>query len=194
MYVDSSCVGVGSGAGTTEAQLREFFSYCGDIASVRISGVDPAIGTATAEVVFVHPDSVDIAELLSGATVNNAAISVAYAGNSPQPETPTDSRRSAVRAVNGMEASGLLQGGKELVNKVKARAYALDTKYGIKDTVVAGAQAVKGQVTGAVKYVLGRTDVGEVQVACWYWKPNQPQWGVDPRDEYRRKLAYLSSS
>lgn len=176
---------------TTEVQLREFFSYCGDInrVSIHSNAAPNEEGGITAEVSFVHGESVDIAELLSGAAINGYAISV-QRGTESSPVHAPESRFSAVGAVEGLSADGLLRGGKEIVTSIQGKAAALDEKYGVRKRVVAGAKAVGRTAVGAVNYVTGRTDKGEVQVQFWYWKPHQPQWGPDPRLDAQRREAY----
>lgn len=180
-------------ADTTEIQLREFFSYCGDIVAVMLHPADPSCGRAAwATIQFAHSESVDIAVLLSGAAVNGAAIEVNDATVPGSATAPSENRRSAVGSVNGLQASGLLQGGKEIIGTIRDRAAAVDAKYGIRDAVVNQARAIKNTAVGAVNYVTGRSDKGDVQVACWYWRENQPQWGPDPRLDAARKAAYAT--
>lgn len=177
---------------TTELQLREFFSYCGDIVSVKVQ--PPTADTTIASVVFAHGESVDIAELLTGAAINGYMIEVQRGGGEATPVQAPENRYSAVGAVDGLSADGLLRGGKEVLTSIQDKALALDQKYGVRSRVVAGARAVGRTAVGAVNYVMGRTDKGEVQVQFWYWKPHQPQWGPDPRLDAERRSAYNESA
>jgi RNA recognition motif-containing protein len=179
---------------TTEVQLREFFSYCGDISAVAFHPPNPTTGDITATVLFVHGESVDIAELLSGAAINGFIIGV-QRGTQTSPIQEPEKRFSAVGAVEGLSASGLLRGGKEIISSIQDKALALDQKYGVRKRVVEGAKAVGRTAVGAANYVMGRTDKGDVQVQFWNWKANQPQWGPDPRlDAQRREGAGAASA
>ena len=173
---------------TSEAQLREFFSYCGSLSTVVLTP-DTDTASSFADVTFEHPDSVEIAELLSGAFLNGAPITVTRlqpfpssvaANNNADPASPPHPH-SAVRAVDGLTVKGLLAGGEQVLQRIRSNAVELDTKYGIRNKITAGANVVAGAVTSAAKTVTGRNDVGEVTVESYQWKANQPQWGRDPK-------------
>eukprot|EP00331_Platyophrya_macrostoma_P000958 CAMPEP_0176405706 /NCGR_PEP_ID=MMETSP0127-20121128/481_1 /TAXON_ID=938130 /ORGANISM="Platyophrya macrostoma, Strain WH" /LENGTH=189 /DNA_ID=CAMNT_0017784783 /DNA_START=14 /DNA_END=583 /DNA_ORIENTATION=+ len=163
-------------ADTTDLQLREFFSYCGDIQDIRITS------PSTAVIQFAKCESVEIATLLTGAAVNGSAIVVSDvppAGGLASPASPV--RPSAVQSVDRLSAAGLLAGAGNVIDSIRDKAVALDEKYGIRAALSNGVTSAVRSVDGLVKYVTGRNDKGDVQVACWYWKENQPQWGEDPR-------------
>ena len=135
----------------TVESLTTFFSFTGNVTSVRLS--DAPNGTKTAIVTFDNEESVKTAELMSGATLENNRIEIqpttlvqqtenddVYFGDSlPQrtiPELPEQHTKTSV-------AASLLARGYILASDTFQKAVEFDKQHSISATIKAGAQKVK---------------------------------------------------
>ncbi|KAK4252719.1 hypothetical protein QN277_014458 [Acacia crassicarpa] len=156
--------------GATEQDIKEFFSFSGDIEYVEMKSHDER--SQIAYVTFKDAQGAETAALLSGATIVDSSVTVTMdpdyrlppvALTSPVTESKTpggaeSAFRKAEDVVTGMLARGFVL-GKDAVNKAKtldekhqlsstasAKVSSFDQKIGFSEKITAGASAVSGRV------------------------------------------------
>ncbi|XVE62553.1 hypothetical protein DITRI_Ditri06bG0127000 [Diplodiscus trichospermus] len=111
----------------SEREIHEFFSFSGDIEHIEI--IDEPGQSKTAYVTFKDPKALEIALLLSGATIVDKIVTIISAENYvPKPKThgrtsPPSSRRMYVNRAQDVVANMLAKGSairQDAVNKAKA--------------------------------------------------------------------------
>lgn len=157
--------------GAKEQDLKEFFSFSGDIEYLEMKGESER--SQIAYVTFKDPQSAETAVLLSGATVVDQSISIVLAPEyklpptasvSPVPTESTDATAagSAIQKAEDVVSSMLAKGfilGKDAVGKAKAlddkhkitsttsaTVASLDQKYGLSEKITTGATLVNHKV------------------------------------------------
>lgn len=156
--------------GASEQDLKEFFSFSGDIEYVEMKSHDER--SQIAFVTFKDPQGAETAVLLSGATIVDLSVNItldpdyrlppaALASSAAEGKTPggADSAlRKAEDVVTSMLAKGFIL-GKDAVNKAKgfdekhqltstasAKVTSFDQKLGLSEKITAGASVVSGRV------------------------------------------------
>lgn len=156
--------------GASEQDLKEFFSFSGDIEYVEMQSYDER--SQIAFVTFKDPQGAETAVLLSGATIVDLSVKItldpdyklppaALASSASEGKTPggADSAlRKAEDVVTSMLAKGFIL-GKDAVNKAKgfdekhqlsstasAKVTSFDQKLGLSEKLTAGASVVSGRV------------------------------------------------
>ncbi|CAK8561724.1 unnamed protein product [Lathyrus sativus] len=156
--------------GASEQDLKEFFSFSGDIEYVEMQSHDER--SQIAFVTFKDPQGAETAVLLSGATIVDLSVSITLdsdyrlppavlASSVTEGKTPggADSAlRKAEDVVTGMLAKGFIL-GKDAVNKAKgfdekhqltstasAKVTSFDQKLGLSEKLTAGASVVSDRV------------------------------------------------
>lgn len=165
-------------ASTTEQVLRDFLSYCGNITSVHFDPLNND-GSRSAIVTFESPDCVPVAELITGATVGDATVTIGAVEASPLHKPLS----SATKWVQSVVDSGKIK-GEQFVGVVKQRAAVLDERYGLCAAAVEGVQVVKKASVSAVQqgvaFVSGPEISGKPTTETWMYG-TQPQWGPKPQ-------------
>ncbi|KAG0454275.1 hypothetical protein HPP92_025579 [Vanilla planifolia] len=158
----------------TEQDIKEFFSFSGDIDYVDVKSFDE--WSRVAYITFRDSQGAETATLLSGATIVDQSVIITLANDyqppltvaSPpayQESTPTRGSHSAVGKAEDVVTSALAKGyifGKGTVDKAKsfnrkhritstatAKVVSLDQKIGLSEKIGAGASAVGGKVREA---------------------------------------------
>jgi RNA recognition motif. (a.k.a. RRM, RBD, or RNP domain) len=128
----------GIGRDATDAQIEDFFSFCGKVKSVVVTPVDADTKTKSAKVLFEKSEAVKTALLLSDSELGGSKVSIVAApgavthtgdGDETPPTEGEDIRqehkpRSAILAE-------YLSHGYVLGDKVIARGLELDQKHGV---------------------------------------------------------------
>lgn len=155
----------------TEQDIKEFFSFSGDIDHVELRSVDE--WSRVAYVTFRDFQGAETAILLSGATIVDQSVIITNATDYQPPRTmslpppyeehkPTSGPQSIARKTEDVVATMLAKGyilGKGTVGKAKsfdekhritstatAKVVTLDRKIGLSEKIGAGASAVNGKV------------------------------------------------
>ncbi|MED6219224.1 hypothetical protein PIB30_033837 [Stylosanthes scabra] len=156
--------------GATDRDIKEFFSFSGDIEYVELQSHDER--SQIAYVTFKDAQGAETAVLLSGATIVDLSVTItpdpdyklpptAFASAAKESQAPggADSAlRKAEDVVSSMLAKGFIL-GKDAVNKAKtldekhqltstasAKVASIDQKIGFSEKITAGASAVSGRV------------------------------------------------
>lgn len=152
----------------TDQQLRDFLSYCGEIASLSRAPL-------SATVTFNCVEAAETAELLSGAVLGGSQVIICRdAGLAP---TSIDSA-SALAFVESMVSKGIVV-GEEAICALRARAAALKGS-GVGLTVHHGAKRLVDAGRTAVSTVAGTATRGQPTTEQWMYG-SQPQWGPPPK-------------
>ncbi|VVB14811.1 unnamed protein product [Arabis nemorensis] len=125
-------------SGATEHDIKEFFSFSGEVESIDIQGNEHS-----AYVTFKDPQGAETAVLLSGASIADQSVIIEMAPNYSPPAAPHAETQSGGAAegvvqkaedvVSSMLAKGFIL-GKDAVGKAKA----FDEKHGFTSTASAG--------------------------------------------------------
>ncbi|KAI3905068.1 hypothetical protein MKX01_017314 [Papaver californicum] len=141
--------------GASEQDIKEFFSFSGDIEYVEIQSENERCQNAY--VTFKDPQGADTALLLSGATIVDLSVTITPA---PDYELPPDALNppAAEDVVSSMLAKGFIL-GKDAVNKAKAfdeklqftssataKVVSLDQKIGLTEKISMGTTVVNEKV------------------------------------------------
>ncbi|XP_030466346.1 binding partner of ACD11 1-like isoform X2 [Syzygium oleosum] len=154
--------------GATERDLKEFFSFSGDIAYVEMHSDTER--SQIAYVTFKDSQGAETAILLSGATIVDMSVSIALA---PDYKLPPDAiappvtenkspaggesaLRKAEDVVTGMLAKGFIL-GKDAVNKAKS----LDEKHQLTSTASSKVASFDKKIGLTEKITVGTTVVGD---------------------------------
>lgn len=164
----------------SEEELRNFFSYCGEIVTVLVNAV-----ANTAVVTFSTPDGAETATLLSGAVVGTSPVTVTRSASSGGLAASSIDSAAALAFVEGMVSRGLVT-GEALIAQLRAQAATVGIPGGnaVVGVAVEGAKAVvnvgRTVVTTAVGAVTGGSQpLGQPTTGQWMYG-NQPQWGAPP--------------
>ncbi|KAK8590091.1 hypothetical protein V6N13_088880 [Hibiscus sabdariffa] len=153
--------------GASEQDIKEFFSFSGDIEHVEMRSDNER--SQVAYVTFKEPQGAETAVLLSGATIVDQPVTIELAPDYKAPATAltTPNRgdgqsESAVQKAEDVVTSMLAKGfvlGKDAVNKAKAfdeklqftstataKVASLDQKIGFTEKISAGTTLVNGKV------------------------------------------------
>ncbi|GKU95795.1 hypothetical protein SLEP1_g9112 [Rubroshorea leprosula] len=154
----------------TQRDIKEFFSFSGDIEYVEMRSNDEH--SQTAYVTFKDAQGAETAVLLSGATIVNLSVSITLAPDYQlppaalaPPATENKARgggESALRKAEDVVTTMLAKGfilGKDAVNKAKtldekhqltstasSKVVSLDKKIGLTEKITAGTTVVSGKV------------------------------------------------
>ncbi|RDY12420.1 Binding partner of ACD11 1, partial [Mucuna pruriens] len=156
--------------GANEQDIKEFFSFSGDIEYVELQSHDER--SQTAYITFKNSQGAETAVLLSGATIVDMSVTItldphyqlppaALAASVSESQTPGGAEaalRKAEDVVSGMLAKGFIL-GKDAVNKAKtfddkhqltstasAKVASFDQKIGLSEKISAGATVVGDRV------------------------------------------------
>ncbi|WCJ29075.1 RNA-binding (RRM/RBD/RNP motifs) family protein [Euphorbia peplus] len=153
--------------GATERDLKEFFSFSGDIEYVEVQRHNDI--SQTAYVTFKDSQGAETAVLLTGATIVDLSVNItldpdyqlppeALAPAGKDDKSPDSALRKAEDVVSGMLAKGFIL-GKDAVNKAKtfdekhqltstasAKVVSFDKKIGLTDKISAGTIIVGDKV------------------------------------------------
>jgi len=156
--------------GATEQDIKEFFSFSGEIQHVEIQGESER--SQTAYVTFNDAQGAETAALLSGATIVDQAVTIVLAPDytAPVPATPSASPmatehnssaagtpvQKAEDVVTSMLAKGFVL-GKDAVNQAKT----FDEKHKFTSTAVATVASLDQKIGLSEKITLGTTLVND---------------------------------
>ncbi|XWS65065.1 hypothetical protein CRYUN_Cryun05aG0059000 [Craigia yunnanensis] len=156
--------------GASEQDIKEFFSFSGEIEHVEMHGDNER--SQVAYVTFKDPQGAETAVLLSGATIVDQSVTIELASDYKPPATasatPATENKGAAQAesvvhkaedvVSGMLARGFIL-GKDAVNKAKtfdekhqltstatAKVASLDQKIGLTEKISVGTTMVNDKV------------------------------------------------
>ncbi|XWS57874.1 hypothetical protein CRYUN_Cryun09bG0210800 [Craigia yunnanensis] len=151
----------------SEREIHEFFSFSGDIEHIEI--ISESGESKTAYVTFKDPKVLEIALLLSGATIVDKIVTIICAENYvPKPEihlgrtSPPSSKRMYVSRAQDVVASMLAKGSairQDAVNKAKAfdekhqltasasaKVFSFDRRVGLTEKLTVGISVVNEKV------------------------------------------------
>ncbi|KAF5947504.1 hypothetical protein HYC85_013461 [Camellia sinensis] len=155
--------------GATEQDVKEFFSFSGEIEYVEMHSENER--SQTAYVTFRDPQGAETAVLLSGATIVDQSVAIAFAPDYKLPPTASatpiaaenknaGAAGSAVQkaedVVSGMLAKGFIL-GKDALNKAKA----LDEKHQFTSTATAKVVSLDQKIGLTDKINMGTTIVND---------------------------------
>ncbi|KAI6672150.1 hypothetical protein NL676_000056 [Syzygium grande] len=152
----------------TEQNIREFFSFSGEIDRVEMHSDDERCQMAY--VTFKNPEGAETAALLSGATIVDQAVTIALAPDYEQSDdasavpTATENKGAAAgspvqkaeEVVSSMLAKGFIL-GKDALNRAKA----LDEKHHVTATATATVASLDQKIGLSEKISAGTTVVNE---------------------------------
>ncbi|KAF8008842.1 hypothetical protein BT93_K2481 [Corymbia citriodora subsp. variegata] len=152
----------------SEQNIREFFSFSGEIDHVEMHSDDERCQIAY--VTFKNPEGAETAALLSGATIVDEAVTIALAPDYKQPDdastfpTGTENKEAAAgspihkaeEVVSSMLAKGFVL-GKDALNRAKA----LDEKHHVTATASATVVSLDQKIGLSEKFSAGTTVVNE---------------------------------
>uniref|UniRef100_A0A1J3G5T4 Protein vip1 n=2 Tax=Noccaea caerulescens TaxID=107243 RepID=A0A1J3G5T4_NOCCA len=153
-------------AGATEHDIKEFFSFSGEVESIDIQGNEHS-----AYVTFKDPQGAETAVLLSGASIADQSVVIEMAPDynppaAPHAETPSggtgggSGAESVVQKAEDVVSSMLAKGfilGKDAVGKAKA----FDEKLGFTSTATAGVATLDQKIGLSQKFTAGTSLVNE---------------------------------
>ncbi|KAL0874272.1 hypothetical protein Bca101_023977 [Brassica carinata] len=151
-------------SGATEHDIKEFFSFSGEVESIDIQGSNEH----TAYVTFKDPQGAETAVLLSGASIADQSVIIEMAPNYTPPAAPHAETQSggggvaesvvqkAEDVVSSMLAKGFIL-GKDAVGKAKA----FDEKLGFTSTATAGVASIDQKIGLSQKITAGTSLVTE---------------------------------
>ncbi|KAF8097905.1 hypothetical protein N665_0279s0035 [Sinapis alba] len=147
-------------SGATEHDIKEFFSFSGEVESIDIQG-----NKHSAYVTFKDPQGAETAVLLSGASIANQSVIIEMAPNYTPPAAPHASGDGGVAesvvqkaedVVSSMLATGFIL-GKDAVGKAKA----FDEKLGFTSTATAGVASIDQKIGLSQTITAGTSLVNE---------------------------------
>ncbi|VFQ63596.1 unnamed protein product [Cuscuta campestris] len=156
--------------GASEQDIKEFFSFSGEIEYVEMKSADER--SQTAYVTFKDPQGAETAVLLSGATIVDQSVTIALDHEYKLPPevlsapTATESQNiggaggSAIQKAEDVVSSMLAKGfvlGKDALNKAKS----FDEKHQFTSTATAKVAALDQKIGFTEKIGLGATIVNE---------------------------------
>ncbi|CAH2072569.1 unnamed protein product, partial [Thlaspi arvense] len=152
-------------SGATEHDIKEFFSFSGEVESIDIQG---SSDEHSAYVTFKDPQGAETAVLLSGASIADQAVIIEMAPTYTPPAAPHAETQSggggaadsvvqkAEDVVSTMLAKGFIL-GKDAVGKAKA----FDEKLGFTSTATAGVASIDQKIGLSQKITAGTSLVNE---------------------------------
>uniref|UniRef100_A0A0D3AJE9 RRM domain-containing protein n=3 Tax=Brassica TaxID=3705 RepID=A0A0D3AJE9_BRAOL len=148
-------------SGATEHDIKEFFSFSGEVESIDIQSNEHS-----AYVTFKDPQGAETAVLLSGASIADQSVVIEMAPNYTPPAAPHAETQSggvaesvvqkAEDVVSTMLAKGFIL-GKDAVGKAKA----FDEKLGFTSTATAGVASIDQKIGLSQKFTAGTSLVTE---------------------------------
>ncbi|ESQ41679.1 hypothetical protein EUTSA_v10014416mg [Eutrema salsugineum] len=150
-------------SGATEHDIKEFFSFSGEVESIDLQGNEHS-----AYVTFKDPQGAETAVLLSGASIADQSVIIEMAPNYTPPAAPHSETQSGVGGgaesvvqkaedvVSTMLAKGFIL-GKDAVGKAKA----FDEKLGFTSTATAGVATIDQKIGLSQKITAGTSLVNE---------------------------------
>ncbi|OAY24375.1 binding partner of ACD11 1 isoform X1 [Manihot esculenta] len=154
--------------GATERDLKEFFSFSGDIEYVEVHRCSDNEQSQVAYVTFKDSQGAETAVLLSGATIVDLAVTITPdpdyelppAALAPPPTETPGGAESAFRKAEDVVTSMLAKGyilGKDAVNKAKT----LDEKHQLTSTASFKVASLDKKIGLTEKISVGTTIVGD---------------------------------
>ncbi|XP_019083843.1 PREDICTED: binding partner of ACD11 1 isoform X3 [Camelina sativa] len=146
-------------SGATEHDIKEFFSFSGEVESIDIQSSNEH----SAYVTFKDPQGAETAVLLSGASIADQSVVIEMAPNYAPPETQASGgggAESVVQKAEDVVSSMLARGfilGKDAVGKAKA----FDEKHGFTSTATAGVASLDQKIGLSQKLTAGTSLVNE---------------------------------
>ncbi|KAJ0243669.1 Binding partner of ACD11 1 [Hirschfeldia incana] len=151
-------------SGATEHDIKEFFSFSGEVESIDIQGEHSAYVT------FKDPQGAETAVLLSGASIADQSVTIELAPPNytppaaPHAETQSGggggAAESVVQKAEDVVSSMLAKGfilGKDAVGKAKA----FDEKLGFTSTATAGVASIDQKIGLSQKFTAGTSLVND---------------------------------
>ncbi|KAG2273756.1 hypothetical protein Bca52824_056311 [Brassica carinata] len=148
-------------SGATEHDIKEFFSFSGEVETIDIQGSEHS-----AYVTFKDPQGAETAVLLSGASIADQSVVIELATNYTPPAAPHAETQSGGAAesvvqkaedvVSSMLAKGFIL-GKDAVGKAKA----FDEKLGFTSTATAGVASIDQKIGLSQKFTAGTSLVND---------------------------------
>lgn len=147
-------------SGATEHDIKEFFSFSGEVESIDIQSNEHS-----AYVTFKETQGAETAVLLSGASIADQSVIIELAPNysppaAPHAETQSSGAESVVQKAEDVVSSMLAKGfilGKDAVGKAKA----FDEKHGFTSTATAGVASLDQKIGLSQKLTAGTSLVNE---------------------------------
>ncbi|KAJ0261069.1 Binding partner of ACD11 1 [Hirschfeldia incana] len=148
-------------SGATEHDIKEFFSFSGEVETIDIQPNEHS-----AYVTFKDPQGAETAVLLSGASIADQSVIIEMAPNYTPPDAPHTSggvggaSESVVQKAEDVVSSMLAKGfilGKDAVGKAKA----FDEKLGFTSTATAGVASIDQKIGLSQKFTAGTSLVND---------------------------------
>lgn len=152
----------------SEQNIREFFSFSGEINRVEMHSDDERCQIAY--VTFKNPEGAETAAMLSGATIVDQAVTIALAPDYKEPDDassfPTETENKGAAAASPVQkaeevVSSMLAKGFVLGKDALNRAKALDEKHRVTATATATVASIDQKIGLSEKFSAGTTVVNE---------------------------------
>lgn len=152
----------------SEQNIREFFSFSGEIDRVEMHSDDERCQIAY--VTFKNPEGAETAAMLSGATIVDQAVTIALAPDYKEPDDassfPTETENKGAAAASPVQkaeevVSSMLAKGFVLGKDALNRAKALDEKHRVTATATATVASIDQKIGLSEKFSAGTTVVNE---------------------------------
>ncbi|XP_009121434.1 binding partner of ACD11 1 isoform X1 [Brassica rapa] len=165
MVIQIRSVKVGNlSSGATEHNIKEFFSFSGEVENIDIQGS----GEHSAYVTFKDPQGAETAVLLSGASIADQSVTIELAPNYTPPAAPHAETQSG----GGGAAEGVVQKAEDVVSSMLAKGFilgkdavgkakAFDEKLGFTSTATAGVASIDQKIGLSQKFTAGTTLVND---------------------------------
>ncbi|XP_010453860.1 PREDICTED: binding partner of ACD11 1 [Camelina sativa] len=151
-------------SGATEHDIKEFFSFSGEVESIDIQSSDEH----SAYVTFKDPQGAETAVLLSGASIADQSVVIEMAPNYTPPAAP----HAETQASSGSGAESVVQKAEDVVSSMLARGFilgkdavgkakAFDEKHGFTSTATAGVASLDQKIGLSQKLTAGTSLVNE---------------------------------
>ncbi|KAL0647726.1 hypothetical protein Bca4012_046017 [Brassica carinata] len=145
-------------SGATEHDIKEFFSFSGEVETIDIQGS----GEHSAYVTFKDPQGAETAVLLSGASIADQSVTIELAPNYTPPAAPHAETQSG----GGGAAEGVVQKAEDVVSSMLAKGFilgkdavgkakAFDEKLGFTSTATAGVASIDQKIGLSQKFTAG---------------------------------------
>ncbi|XP_010420392.1 PREDICTED: binding partner of ACD11 1 isoform X2 [Camelina sativa] len=150
-------------SGATEHDIKEFFSFSGEVESIDIQSNEHS-----AYVTFKDPQGAETAVLLSGASIADQSVVIEMAPNYAPPVAP----HAETQASGGGGAESVVQKAEDVVSSMLARGFilgkdavgkakAFDEKHGFTSTATAGVASLDQKIGLSQKLTAGTSLVNE---------------------------------
>ncbi|XP_010549837.1 PREDICTED: binding partner of ACD11 1 [Tarenaya hassleriana] len=154
--------------GATEKDVKEFFSFSGEVESIEIHGNNERFAYVT----FKDPQGAETSVLLSGATIADQYVIIELASDYNPPEAPRAGTQSSGGSSTEGQENYVVQKAEDVVSSMLAKGFILgkdalgkaksfDEKHGFTSTATAKVASLDQKMGLSQKFTAGTTMVNE---------------------------------